>query len=177
VHVVDFNYKVYYWNHAGGREPQILPSRAAYGPRAGCWSALLYCKEWLYYRRGGGSMYQTLTSRKTVSLRLTDTLSPTPWGRLGRGNANLQLCSASLLCIWAVNVIHWSLNVSEQWTSWESRSGYFVEKFHVFHGTPLFTRFAYRSAFYIFTYLLTCLLHWEANRFAASQEIPRILWN
>jgi len=46
---------------------------------------------------------------------------------------------------------------------------------------------------YLFTYLLTCLLtylliyllthsmeqssSWEANRFAASQEIPRILWN
>ena len=38
---------------------------------------------------------------------------------------------------------------------------------------------------YLLTYLLTCLLtysmeyslSWEANRFAASQEIPRILWN
>jgi hypothetical protein len=38
---------------------------------------------------------------------------------------------------------------------------------------------------YLFTYLLTYLLtysmeqspSWEANRFAASQEIPRILWN
>jgi hypothetical protein len=38
---------------------------------------------------------------------------------------------------------------------------------------------------YLFTYLLTYLLtysmeqspSWEANRFSASQEIPRILWN
>jgi hypothetical protein len=42
---------------------------------------------------------------------------------------------------------------------------------------------------YLVTYLLTCLLSnlltytmkqspsWEANRFSASQEIPRILWN
>jgi len=35
---------------------------------------------------------------------------------------------------------------------------------------------------YLLTYLLTYLLHgaelsWEANRFSASQEIPRILWN
>jgi hypothetical protein len=98
-----------------------------------------------------------ITSRKTVSLRLTDTLSPTHWGRLGGVNATLQLFSTSLLCTWAVSIIHWSLNVSEQWTSWESHSGYVVEKFHVFHGTPLFTTSAYRSAFYIFTYLLTYL--------------------
>jgi hypothetical protein len=34
---------------------------------------------------------------------------------------------------------------------------------------------------YLFTYLLTYCMEqspsWEANRFAASQEIPRILWN
>ena len=32
---------------------------------------------------------------------------------------------------------------------------------------------------YLLNYLLTYLLHgtWEANRFSASQEIPRILWN
>jgi len=35
---------------------------------------------------------------------------------------------------------------------------------------------------YLLNYLLTYLLHgagpsWVANRFAASQEIPRILWN
>ena len=38
---------------------------------------------------------------------------------------------------------------------------------------------------YLITYLLTCLLtysteqslSWEAKRFSASQEIPRILWN
>ena len=33
----------------------------------------------------------------------------------------------------------------------------------------------------IYTYLLTCSMvqirSWEANWFAASQEIPRILWN
>ena len=30
---------------------------------------------------------------------------------------------------------------------------------------------------YLLTYLLTYVLHGEANRVAASQEIPRVLWN
>ena len=50
---------------------------------------------------------------------------------------------------------------------------------------PIITKIKFSQHFLLISYLLTYLLtysmeqspSWEANRFSASQEIPRILWN
>ena len=78
----------------------------------------------------------------------------------------------------------------EQSPSWESNALYLFA-YLVTYFTYLLTWFTYLLIYftylltnlliYLFTYLLTHSMEqspsWEANRFSASQVIPRILWN
>ena len=66
-------------------------------------------------------------------------------------------------------------------TSW---SRFYLEKLyiyvHLLHGADSILRSFLEKLYiyiYMYTYFMEQILSWEANRFAASQESPQILWN